>query len=183
MTPKEMGDLHGILSKSFLESYWNDEENFAFERSRDKFLEKMIQLGGELGDNDDLLPDERHALLSKGWAGKQNQRHRRPPRRVPRRNHEENPHPGTAMTIEEQKRLKEIVKNKYHELFTAGVWNDPDREESWRLLCENLGIRRLSKLVHLCAPPELDEVRVEEPTGGFLCMGRETARKILVLGL
>lgn len=69
MTPKEMGDLHGILSKAFLESYWKDKDNFAFERSRDNFLEKMIQLGGELGDNDDLPPDEKYALLSTGWTG------------------------------------------------------------------------------------------------------------------
>ena len=68
MTPKEMGDLHGILSKAFLESYWKHEDNFAFEKSRDDFIEKMKMLGGRIDNNDLLPPDERHELLSKGWV-------------------------------------------------------------------------------------------------------------------
>lgn len=87
------------------------------------------------------------------------------------------------MTIEEKKKLGELVANKYHELFMASAWNDPDREEAWNSLCDSLGVRRMGKIVYLCAPPELDEVRIEEPNGGFLGMNLETAKKILLLGL
>lgn len=69
MTPKEMGDLHGILGKAFLESYWKEQDNFAFEKSKDEFIGKMIMLGGIIGSNDDLAPDERHEILRKGWTG------------------------------------------------------------------------------------------------------------------
>lgn len=68
MTPKEMGELHGILSKAFLESYWKEQDKFAFEKSKDEFIEKMTMLGGRLGNNQDLTPDERREILSKGWV-------------------------------------------------------------------------------------------------------------------
>lgn len=78
------------------------------------------------------------------------------------------------MTPEEKNRLREIVAFK---------WNKLQDPEAWSLLLDDLGVRRMDKFRHLCAPPELDEVRVEEPGGGYLCMKRDTARKILVLGL
>lgn len=69
MTPKEMGDLHGILSKRFLESYWEEKNSEAFKKSKNAFLDKMRELGGRLGNNQDLPEDERYAILSTGWAG------------------------------------------------------------------------------------------------------------------
>lgn len=66
MTPKEMGDLYGILSRGFLESYL---EAHGFEKSRAAFLERMTLLGGRVRKNADLEPEERETLLYKGWAG------------------------------------------------------------------------------------------------------------------
>lgn len=86
------------------------------------------------------------------------------------------------MTIEEKNRLRDIVREKYLNL-EGQSRSVAEREESWNLLCDGLGIRRMSKLIHLCAPPEPDEVRVEEPHGGFLGMSLETAKKILLIGL
>ena len=82
------------------------------------------------------------------------------------------------MTPEELKRLREIVFEKYTELVPFRSPEDP-----WNELLDGFHIRRLSKIMHLCMPPELDEVRIPEPNGGYLDMSRETARKILVLGL
>jgi hypothetical protein len=82
------------------------------------------------------------------------------------------------MTPEEFKKLREIVEKKYHELV-------PFRrsEEPWNELCDSLRIRRVSGIMNKCAPPELGELRIPEPYGGFLSMDRNTAKKILVLGM
>lgn len=82
------------------------------------------------------------------------------------------------MTPEELKRLREIVFEKYQELVPFRSPEDP-----WNELLDNLHIRRFSRIMHLCAPPELGEFRIPEPNGGYISLDRETAKKILVLGL
>lgn len=82
------------------------------------------------------------------------------------------------MTPEELKKLREIVEKKYHEL--VPFWKS---EEPWNELCDNLRIRRFGSLMNKMAPPELGEIRIPEPYGGFISMDRETAKKILVLGM
>ena len=49
---------------------------------------------------------------------------------------------------------------------------------------EKLGVLSMSKIIHLVVPPEKDEIRVPDPNSLlFFSMSRETARKILVLGV
>lgn len=89
----------------------------------------------------------------------------------------------SPFTPEEKNKLREIFRNR-----CLGLESQSDSivefEESWDLLLDSLYIRRVSRIVHLCAPPELDEVEVEEPYEGYyLSIPRETAKKILVLGL
>lgn len=78
------------------------------------------------------------------------------------------------MTPEELRKIREMCWAK------SIAQNDP---APWRELCESLGIRVMSKLTHICAPPELGEVRIPDPFGSYLSMSEDTARKILVLGL
>lgn len=74
------------------------------------------------------------------------------------------------LTPEEIKKIREIVWAK------RVARRDPE-------LLDELGVKMMGKLTHLCAPPELGEVRIPDPFGDYLSMSEETARKILVLGL
>ena len=74
---------------------------------------------------------------------------------------------------EQKKLLREIVWAKCSSIENL----------EWCELCDSLGIRRIGKLTHICAPPELGEVRIPDPWGNYLSISEETARKILVLGL
>ena len=90
------------------------------------------------------------------------------------------------MKPEEISRLREIFRQKYDDLDRTPqeFWEKGSRERAWDELVESLGLKRLSKLVHLCAPPELDEIRIEEPNSDrYLVIPADTANKILVLGL
>lgn len=90
------------------------------------------------------------------------------------------------MTPEEILELRNIFRKKYASLHRTPeeFWEKGSREQAWDELMESLKIARLSKMMHLVVPPTPEEVRVEEPmTDRYLRIPRETARKILVLGL
>lgn len=77
------------------------------------------------------------------------------------------------LSQQEKTKLREIVRLRCVET----------KAEDWSLLLEERSIRRMGKITHLCMPPELGEVRVDDPWGNYLGMTEETARKILVLGM
>lgn len=86
------------------------------------------------------------------------------------------------MTELEILELNSIFRRKYASLERTPkeFWEKGSREHAWDELMERMGITRISKL----APKPDAGVRIEEPnTGRYMIIPKETARKILVLGL
>lgn len=77
------------------------------------------------------------------------------------------------LSQEEKTKLRQIVGQKSLDTTPA----------EWNILLEERGIRRMGRITHICAPPELGEVRVDDAFGSYLAMTEDAARKILVLGM
>jgi hypothetical protein len=76
-------------------------------------------------------------------------------------------------------KIEIILGNKFSELARANRVGY-SRERAWDALLEDLGIEKMSKLMHLCVPAEDGEVRIGEPLSErILRIPRETAMKIL----
>lgn len=92
------------------------------------------------------------------------------------------------MTLEERKKLKEILDDKFYELEESPLstadpnWNSR-RLQKWRKLLEDLGIEYQGKLMSIIMEDVPDEIRIEDPAGNVLKLTQDQARKILVLGL
>jgi hypothetical protein len=90
------------------------------------------------------------------------------------------------MTGDEISKLQEIFKKKFLDLERTPqeMWEHGSRERAWDEILEALGIEKMSMLMHMITTPQDGEFRIHEPnTGRILKIPRETALKILVLGL
>lgn len=79
------------------------------------------------------------------------------------------------MTAEEINKLKDIIRLRYAEAERAG--------QRWDDVLMNLGLSRLSKLMHLITGDEEGIVKIEDPEGRYIKIPLETAKKMLVLGI
>jgi len=92
------------------------------------------------------------------------------------------------MTLEERKKLKKIVDDKFYELEESPLstadpnWNSR-RLQKWRQLLEDLGIEYQGKLMSIIMEDVPGEIRIEDPSGNILKLTHDQAKKILVLGL
>jgi hypothetical protein len=87
------------------------------------------------------------------------------------------------MTEEELKKLDLVVKEAYHSIWAGaardyGSWSKTMSRtlERWQHICMELGIKMYDERFEL-------PVTVRDPAGGRLMMTRETAKKVLVLGM
>ena len=89
----------------------------------------------------------------------------------------------------ERFKIHEILRQKYVSMVPTRPSGSPGAQTAaveWAVLLESLGIKKMSKLMHLCVPAEDWEVRMIDVKAGsddYLRIPRDTALKILVLGL
>lgn len=91
------------------------------------------------------------------------------------------------MILEERKKLKKIVDDKFYSIEGPASTMDPHwysrRLDNWRRLLEDLGIEYQGKLMSIILEDVPGEIRIEDPAGNVLKLTQDQAKKILVLGL
>jgi hypothetical protein len=83
------------------------------------------------------------------------------------------------MTPEDDKKLRDIFDAKYRELaFSYSTENCP----TWSLYLNSIGCSTCEQ-TKILDSNEFEIIHSPSPFGGFVIMSKETARKVLVLGL